>query len=645
MAFKLQEAFVDITGRLGGLRIALGKARGLVVTGLKGAATAAVAGVGLAFAGLAAAIGGAIPLAKLGSDLEEMRSKFSAVFKGEEGAARAFAENLAKGVGRSQIQIEGFMSSLQDLFVPMGFSRDQARELTQTVTQLGVDLASFNNMTDAEAIETLNSGLTGSHEVLKKFGVFINDNTLSLKLQEMGLAKNAQSATEQAKAMARLQIIMESTTDAHGDAAKTSDSLANQWKALTGSLFDLASEIGSSMVPAGKEVVGMFRSIADWVAGNSDKVKAMATQWGEAFTGFVQQAFEVFQQLVGFFQGIFARLVAMGKANWEAWGGGVTSAFGFVRDFIVGAVMMIVDAYVSWLEWLSQLGRSIIEFTGLGSSSFSGMGSTITKVWEWIKGAVGTAIGFIKNMIEQAIFWVLNWDIVTKKAGLAISQVFTNVWGRIKTFFENGVTLVKWFFDNWKDIAFTAFDFWATGFENLVKNIMALWRGLLDFFKTGKFDVDWTDLQEGARSTIKSMPEFKQFLPPNFDDQWDELDQETKRRWNKWKGIMEKNAPEAGKESGEGIAEGMEKGMEDKPPDLQMPKFDIQGSVDKKKDGKSDAGTFRDLASVWQDIQSNLLKKEDKIPQKQLKAQEQMVVEQKKLREDIARKGSVGTFA
>jgi hypothetical protein len=60
----------------------------------------------------------------------------------------------------------------------------------------------------------------------------------------MGIEKGIQGATEQEKVMARLNIIMNSTEDAQGDAARTADEYANQMRALKGNIRDVMAEAG-----------------------------------------------------------------------------------------------------------------------------------------------------------------------------------------------------------------------------------------------------------------------------------------------------------------------------------------------------------------------------------------------------------------
>ncbi len=223
-------------------------------------------------------IGGAgiAGVAKLASDAEETASKFQAVFKGQADAARAFGDNLAKSVGRSRYEIQGFLASMQDTFVPLGFARDKAKDLSQQVTKLAIDLASFNNTSDSEALMSLQSALVGNHETMRKYGVIITEATLGQELLAQGIDGGTKAATEQEKALARMSLIMKGTTDAQGDAERTSGSLANQFKALTSQAKDLSAEIGKAFVPALKSIIERI-----------NPVLSKTSQWAQANTATI----------------------------------------------------------------------------------------------------------------------------------------------------------------------------------------------------------------------------------------------------------------------------------------------------------------------------------------------------------------------
>ncbi len=187
---------------------------------------------------------------KVASDTEEIGSKFNAVFKDLTEAADAWALSFAESVGRSNLEIKTFLATLQDTFVPLGFARDKAKEMSQTMTELAVDIASFNNKADADVIRDLQSAIVGNTETVRKYGVIITQVTLGQELLNSGMAKNVKRATEAQKAQARLNIIQRSTTDAQGDAIRTASSYANQVKRLQANLTNLRATIGDRILPS-----------------------------------------------------------------------------------------------------------------------------------------------------------------------------------------------------------------------------------------------------------------------------------------------------------------------------------------------------------------------------------------------------------
>ena len=210
--------------------------------------TAPLAGIGIASA-LAA------------SDVEELHSKMGFVFEDMKGDVIDWSQTHGDEIGRSEYQLQGYATSLQDTLVPLGFARDDATGLSKDITELGMDLASFNNIAEDDAMDSLQSGIMGNHQALRKFGVVINQNVLDQELLRMGIEGGANAATEAEKAQARYNIITRQTADAHGDAARTSDSLANQWRALKSDVYGLRVEIGQHLVPVVTDLVMFIREL------------------------------------------------------------------------------------------------------------------------------------------------------------------------------------------------------------------------------------------------------------------------------------------------------------------------------------------------------------------------------------------------
>ena len=213
-----------------------------------------------------------LALIKFTSGVEEMQAKSSVVFGEFVGQVRSDLEEFGNSVGRSTHELEGMASSIQDTFVPMGFARGDAADLSVQLTKLAVDVASFNNASDTATMEAFQSALVGNHETVRRFGIVITEATLQQELYRMGIDKTSKNATNAEKVQARLNLIMAGTSDAHGDAARTSDSFANQSKALTASLEELTVNVLTPMLPALAGLVGGLVDATNAMNGFLDAV-------------------------------------------------------------------------------------------------------------------------------------------------------------------------------------------------------------------------------------------------------------------------------------------------------------------------------------------------------------------------------------
>ncbi|QDU87190.1 hypothetical protein Pla175_05470 [Pirellulimonas nuda] len=211
------------------------------------------------------------------SDAEETLSKFGVVFGDQAPAIRRWGDELALALGRSKYEIAGAAAGFQDLLKPMGVMPNEAADLSKKLTELSIDLASFNNMTDADVQRDLTAALTGSGEVMKKYGVIVSEAAVKQELLNTNI--DPKFATEAQRAFARFAIILAGTTDAQGDALRTAGSFANQMKGLKTQISDYATEIGMNFLPAATAMIGKIRDVvkglAKWSTENPGVVKTV----------------------------------------------------------------------------------------------------------------------------------------------------------------------------------------------------------------------------------------------------------------------------------------------------------------------------------------------------------------------------------
>ena len=195
------------------------------------------------------------------SDAEEVANKFDVVFGDNAEAVRAWADEYGNSIGRATSTLMEFSSTLQDTFVPLGFARDDAAELAMSLSELALDVASFNNKMDADVIRDFQSALVGNHETVRKYGIVITEASLKQEALTSGIIKTERELTNQEKVQARLNILFKGSKDAIGDLARTQDSYANQQKAFNENWKEFTEAVGEELIPVFTELLRVVNAI------------------------------------------------------------------------------------------------------------------------------------------------------------------------------------------------------------------------------------------------------------------------------------------------------------------------------------------------------------------------------------------------
>jgi len=204
---------------------------------------------------------------KKASEFQEVNAKFGTVFRGVEKQAEAMAKELESAYGLSVIESRKFLSSTQDLLVPMGLSREAAAQFSSEVAKLSVDLGSFNNMPTAQVMADIQSALVGNFETTKKYGVVLNETAIKQRIFEDTGVKVKGVVDAQTKALTALKLIQEGSADAQGDFIRTQESFANQSKVLSSNLENLGVALGQKILPFLTPIISKFN---EWLTPEKD---------------------------------------------------------------------------------------------------------------------------------------------------------------------------------------------------------------------------------------------------------------------------------------------------------------------------------------------------------------------------------------
>ncbi|HCY86590.1 MAG TPA: hypothetical protein DHV36_15760 [Desulfobacteraceae bacterium] len=223
-------------------------------------ALAGAAGIGFGIIELANFTGAAIQSA---SDLQEVSSKYEVVFKGQTEMVNQWASNLVEKYAMSARESKQYLSSIQDLLVPMGMEAAAAANLSKEIVKLSADLGSFNNLPTQQVIENVQSALVGEYEAMKKYGIVLNQTRIEQKALNMGLADTKKELTLADKAQAAYKLMLESSAAAIGDMERTSLEHANTTKRLSAEWEDFSATLGQKFLPAATSIKGITADILD----------------------------------------------------------------------------------------------------------------------------------------------------------------------------------------------------------------------------------------------------------------------------------------------------------------------------------------------------------------------------------------------
>ena len=225
-------------------------------------------GAKLSDIGLKATIGMTVPIlagfAKMvdsASDLSETMNKVDVVFGDAADEVKAFGRDAAQSLGMSQQKALDAAGTFGNLFTSMGLTADASAKMSTELLTLAADLASFNNIDPTVALEKLQSGLIGEYMPLRSVGVALSETAVNLKGVELGLISTGEEMTNAEKIQARYALILEQTTNAQGDFARTSDGLANSTRIVKAQIQDAAAEMGENLLPIALDLTTTFSGL------------------------------------------------------------------------------------------------------------------------------------------------------------------------------------------------------------------------------------------------------------------------------------------------------------------------------------------------------------------------------------------------
>lgn len=446
---------------------------------------------------LGAVAAGAKKAVDAASDLNEEISKSQQVFGRQAENIEKFAGSAATSLGQSKQSALQATSTFGLIAQKAGLAGGESAKFAKKFTGLASDLASFNNTTPEEAIQAIGAAMRGESEPIRRYGVSLDEATLKATALSLGLvqatkdadgiraaqlraqaaqtryndavaeygksssqAKSAEASligaraslkrategtipplTAQQKALAASQAIMEQTTKAQGDFARTSDGAANKARILAAQNADLAAQLGQQLLPAYQRVLQIASQFVGMMAEHPTATRAaiitivalaagvLAMSAASAVAGAALTAYNgvtlVFAavQRAATAASLGTRLGLAALAVQTAITSAVTKAAA-VAQWALNAALLANPITLVVLAIVALVAAFVIAYKK--SDTFRAI---VDKTFSAIKTAVTTAVSFVVNFVKTK--WPLLLVILTGPIGLAVALIVKN-WARIK---------------------------------------------------------------------------------------------------------------------------------------------------------------------------------------------------------------------
>lgn len=187
--------------------------------------------------------------------------------------AQNYAEKVSDVMGIDPAQWLRNQGVFNTLLTGFGDTAERAQLMSQNLTQLGYDISSFFNISIEDAMQKLQSGISGELEPLRRLGYDLSQARLEQTALNLGIKESVANMTQAEKAELRYYAIMTQVTTAQGDMARTLEAPANQLRILRAQLTQAARAIGNIFIPAlnailpyAIAVVQVIREIANALA-------------------------------------------------------------------------------------------------------------------------------------------------------------------------------------------------------------------------------------------------------------------------------------------------------------------------------------------------------------------------------------------
>lgn len=199
------------------------------------------------------------------SDLQEVQNVVDVTFGDSANQIESWAKKAGKQYGLTETAAKKYTSTIGAMLKSQGMADDEIVQTSTDLAGLTADMASFYNLDFETAFQKIRSGISGETEPLKQLGINMSAANLEAFRLEKGITKAYSAMSQSEQTMLRYQYLMQATSDAQGDFARTSDGYANAARRVATAMETIKTKAGEVLLPfiadATTQIAGLLESL------------------------------------------------------------------------------------------------------------------------------------------------------------------------------------------------------------------------------------------------------------------------------------------------------------------------------------------------------------------------------------------------
>lgn len=387
--------------------------------------------------------------------------------------AQKYAEQVGELMGIDPGEFMRNQGTFNTIISGFGVASDKAYLMSKNLTQLGYDISSFFNISFEDAMQKLQSGISGELEPMRRLGYDLSVARLQEEALALGITKKVSAMTQAEKSQLRYYAIMTQVTTAQGDMARTLDAPANQLRVLQAQITQCARALGNIFIPALNAVLPYVTALAKGVRYLADNIARLV--------GFKLPEVD-YSSLDGISGSAADASDALADANATA-----TKLKRTIMGFDELNVLKKDTSYSSSGYGGNDLGIDLPSYDFIGDAVSSKIDDVIQKLKDWL--GLTDDINNLNDLLHTKLGRILT-TVGAIAAGLAAWKIATGVMKALDALeklrnspLATGYTI-------------------ALGISLLVTGITLEWAGIIDAIKNELNKMNFAQIVSGALLTV-----------------------------------------------------------------------------------------------------------------------------------------------